>query len=80
MNAKDYFKPKEIAQLSIAALSQGKEDIIVFNSNGSCQLTVKPKDYGVYITAFDRLTGLDCLDENEFESEVEEIYLQLIKR
>lgn len=77
MNAKEFFNKQTIADKAFEAFKESKTVTIVSDCS-SCICECEPTDYGVFLRAWEAETGLDCDDALEFESEVEELYLELI--
>ena len=78
MNTSDFFDAKEVAQESAKAFKNGSKKYEAIDSSESCSISIELTDYSVFLTAYDRNTGLTCQDESEFEEAVDDTYIQLI--
>ena len=79
MNAKEFFNKQTIAGKAFEAFKESKPVTIVSDCS-SCICECEPTEYGVFLRAWEAETGLDCEDANEFEAEVEELYLELLAK
>ena len=78
MNASEFFDAKELAQEAAKAYMNGSNEYEAIDPSESCSISIELTDYSVFLTAYDRNTGLTCQDESEFEEAVEDTYIQLI--
>ena len=78
MNTSEFFDAKEVAQEAAKAYMNGNKKYEAIDSSESCYISIELTDYSVFLTAYDRNTGLTCQDESEFEEAVEDTYIQLI--
>ena len=78
MNTSEFFDPKEVAQEAAKAYINGNKKYEAIDPSESCYISIELTDYSVFLTAYDRNTGLTCQDESEFEEAVEDTYIQLI--
>ena len=78
MNASEFFDAKEVAQEASKAYMNGSKKYEAIDPSESCSISIELTDYSVFLTAYDRNTGLTCQDESELEEAVEDTYIQLI--
>ena len=78
MNTSEFFDPKEVAQEAAKVYTNGNKKYEAIDPSESCYISIELTDYSVFLTAYDRNTGLTCQDESEFEEAVEDSYIQLI--
>ena len=78
MNTSEFFDAKEVAQEASKAFKNGNKKYEAIDPSESCSISIELTDYSVFLTAYDRNTGLTCQDEPEFEESVEDTYIQLI--
>ena len=78
MNTLEFFDAKEVAQEAAKAYMNGSKKYEAIDASESCSISIELTDYSVFLTAYDRNTGLTCQDESEFEESVEDTYIQLI--
>ena len=80
MKAKEFFKPKDVAEKALEAFQNKKKSKIIESENGLCTCEIEPTFYSVNLSAWEAETGLDCEDALEFEAEVEDLYLELLAK
>ena len=78
MNTSEFFDAKEVAQEAAKAFKNGSKKYESIDPSESCSISIELTKYSVFLTAYDRNTGLTCQDESEFEEAVEDTYIQLI--
>ena len=78
MNASEFFDAKEVAREAAKAYINGNKKYEAIDPSESCHISIELTGYSVFLTAYDRNTGLTCQDESEFEESVEDTYIQLI--
>lgn len=78
MNTSEFFDAKEVAQEAAKAFNNGSKEYKSIDPSESCSISIELTNYSVFLTAYDRNTGLTCQDESEFEEAVEDTYIQLI--
>lgn len=78
MNASEFFDAKEVAQEAAKSFNNGCKKYEAVDPSESCSISIELTDYSVFLTAYDRNTGLTCQDESDFEEQIEDAYIQLI--
>ena len=78
MNTSEFFFLIEVAKEAAKAYMNGSNEYEAIDPSESCSISIELTDYSVFLTAYDRNTGLTCQDESEFEEAVEDTYIQLI--
>ena len=80
MTAKDFFKPKDVAEKALEAFQNEIKSKTIESENELCTCEIEPTFYSVNLRVWEAETGLDCEDAFEFEAEVEELYLELLAK
>ena len=78
MNTLEFFDAKEVAQEAAKAYMNGNKKYEAIDPSESCSISIELTNYSIFLTAYDRSTGLTCQDESEFEEPVEDTYIQSI--